>query len=69
MRRYGGFSALLNSEVPREKAGRHLLCWGLCREEGWDLRIEEDHEEKRRKTSEILLEVSLETLHKVYMER
>ena len=38
-------------------------------EEGWDLRLEEDHEEKRRKTSEILLEVSLETLHKVYMER
>ncbi len=38
-------------------------------EEEWDLRIEEDHESKRREVSRILLEVSLEALHKVSMER
>jgi len=34
-------------------------------EEGWDLRIEENQEEKKRKVSKTLLEVSLESLHKV----
>ena len=38
-------------------------------EEKWDLRIEENHEEKRRKASQTLLEVSLEALHNVQMER
>jgi len=38
-------------------------------EEKWDLRIEEDHEEKRRNISKTLLEISSEALHRVYMER
>jgi len=38
-------------------------------EEGWNLRIEEDHEENRRRASRTLLEVSLETLHQIRMGR
>ena len=37
--------------------------------EGWDLRIDENHEERRRKASKSLLEVSLEALRKVHIER
>ncbi len=34
-------------------------------EERWNLRIERDHEEKRRRTMRLLMEVSLETLSKI----
>jgi len=37
-------------------------------EDRWDLRVEKDHEEKKRETAEKLLNVSLDALHSIWLK-
>jgi len=52
----------------RKKLAAIFYAGDYVGEEGWDLRIDENHEEKRRRISETLLEASLETLYRIHMK-
>ena len=63
-------SALFSIARFRSKELAAVFYAGDCvGEEGWNLRMEEDCEEKRRRISLKLIEVSLEALYKVSSEK